>query len=71
MFVPDFLPEPARSYASYHPVLQVVEWMRSAYYEGYGEGVLDRRYVLEVAVGSTFLGLLLERATRGHLLALR
>ena len=70
-FVPDFLPEPVRSFASYQPVLQVVEWMRSAYYEGYGEGVLDRRYVLEVAVGSIFLGLLMERATRGHILALR
>ncbi len=71
LFVPDLLPEPVRSMAAYHPVLQVIEWMRSAYYEGYGEGVLDRRYVLEVAIGSTFLGLLLERATRGHVLALR
>ena len=71
LFVPDSLPEPLRSMAAYQPVLQVVEWMRSAYYEGYGEGVLDRRYVLEVAVGSIFLGLLLERATRGHVLALR
>lgn len=70
-YVPDFLPEPLRSIAAYHPVLQVVEWMRSAYYEGYGEGLLDRRYVLEVAIGSVFLGLLLERGTRGHLLALR
>ena len=71
LFVPDFLPEPVRSMAAYNPVLQVVEWMRSAYYEGYGEGVLDRRYVLEVAIGSIFLGLVLERATRGHVLALR
>jgi capsular polysaccharide transport system permease protein len=71
VFVPDFLPEPARSIASYHPVLQVVEWMRSAYYEGYGEGLLDRKYVLEVALGSIFLGLLVERGTRGHVLALR
>ena len=71
LFVPDSLPEPARSIAAYNPVLQVVEWMRSAYYEGYGEGVLDRRYVLGVSIGSIFFGLLFERATRGHLLALR
>ena len=71
LFVPDFLPEPARSIAAYNPVLQVVEWMRSAYFEGYGEGVLDRRYVLEVGIGATFLGLVLERGMRGHLLALR
>ena len=71
VFVPDFLPEPARSMAAYHPVLQVIEWTRSAYYEGYGEGVLDRRYVMGVAIGSAFIGLLLERGMRGHLLALR
>ncbi|ARN81088.1 ABC transporter permease [Methylocystis bryophila] len=71
IFVPDFLPEPMRTMASYHPVLQLVEWMRSAYYEGYGEGLLDRRYVLGVAIGSIFLGLVIERATRGHVLALR
>lgn len=71
VFVPDFLPEPARSIAAYNPVLQVVEWMRSAYYEGYGEGLLDRRYVLEVAIGAIFLGLVVERASRGHVLALR
>jgi capsular polysaccharide transport system permease protein len=71
LFVPDFLPEPVRTIASYNPILQLIEWMRSAYYEGYGEGLLDRRYVIEVAAGSIFLGLLIERGTRGHLLALR
>jgi len=71
VFVPDALPEPLRTWASYHPILQTIEWMRSAYYEGYGEGLLDRAYAIEVGVGSLFLGLVLERGTRGHLLALR
>jgi len=71
LFVPDMLPEPARTIISYHPVTQIIEWMRSAYYEGYGEALLDRGYVLKFGAAATFLGLLLERGARGHLLALR
>jgi capsular polysaccharide transport system permease protein len=70
-FVPDALPETFRSALAWHPVLQTVEWMRSAYYEGYGDLVLDRRYTIGVGIGAVFLGLLLERAMRGHLLAQR
>jgi len=70
-FVPDALPAFARDILAYNPLLQVIEWMRSAYYEGYGDLVLDRTYVLSVAVAMLFLGLLLERAMRGHLLAVR
>lgn len=69
--VPDALPEVARNALSYNPVLQVVEWMRSAYYEGYGDHILDRGYVIAFGIGAVFLGLLLERAMRGHLLARR
>ena len=70
-FIPDALPEPIRTILSYHPVLQCIEWMRSAYYEGYGEQVLDRGYVLKFGLVSIFLGLLIERGMRGHLLATR
>jgi capsular polysaccharide transport system permease protein len=48
-----------------------VEWTRSAYYDGYGSIVLDRSYVIGYALVAIFLGLLLERAMRGHLLARR
>jgi capsular polysaccharide transport system permease protein len=71
LFVPDTLPEPARTLISYQPVTQLVEWMRSAYYEGYGDALLDYGYVLKVSLGALFLGLILERGMRGHLLALR
>lgn len=70
-FVPDALPEVVRNALAWHPVLQTVEWMRSSYYEGYGGLVLDRRYTIGVGVGSVFLGLLLERAMRGYLLAFK
>lgn len=70
-FVPDSLPGVVRDMLAYHPVLQVIEWTRAAYYEGYGGLVLDRAYPIAVGIGSLFLGLLLERAMRGHLLAAR
>lgn len=71
LFVPDALPATLREILAYHPVLQIVEWTRSAYYEGYGGLVLDRTYVLGYASVTIFLGLLFERAMRGHLLAQR
>ncbi len=71
VFVPDALPAQIRDILAYQPALQVVEWTRSAYYEGYGSSVLDRGYVIGFGIVTVFLGLLLERAMRGHLLALR
>lgn len=71
VFVPDSLPAIIREPLSYQPVLQTTEWMRSAYYEGYGGLVLDRTYVIGFALTMVFLGLLIERLTRGHMLALR
>jgi capsular polysaccharide transport system permease protein len=71
LFVPDALPAVARDILAYNPILQAIEWMRSAYYEGYGAIVLDRTYALSFGVITLFLGLLLERAMRGHLLAVR
>jgi capsular polysaccharide transport system permease protein len=70
-FVPDALPTVLREVLAYQPVLQAIEWTRSAYYEGYGGLVLDRGYVIGVGLGAVFLGLVLERAMRGHLLAKR
>lgn len=70
-FVPDALPQVARRALAWLPVLQAIEWMRSAYYEGYGGLVLDRPYVVGFGLVTVFLGLLLERAMRGHVLAHR
>lgn len=71
IFVPDALPATLRDIIAYQPVLQVIEWMRSAYYEGYGDLVLNRPYPVAVGTCSLFLGLLLERMMRGHVLAVR
>lgn len=68
LFVPDALPEIVRTPLSYVPPLQGVEWMRSAYYEGYGSTVLDKPYLIAFAMVSLFLGLTSERLIRGKML---
>jgi capsular polysaccharide transport system permease protein len=68
LFVPDAMPEPARTYLSYVPMLQGIEWMRSAYYQGFGEGILDRGYLISFGIVSLFIGLALERLVRGKML---
>jgi capsular polysaccharide transport system permease protein len=69
ILVPDELPETARYWLSFNPALIGVEWMRSAFYEGYGLGeLLDKRYMLGFAVTTLFVGLLMERAMRGRIL---
>ena len=68
MFVPDALPEVARNALSYLPWVQGVEWMRSAYYDGYGSTFLDRPYLIAFAAVALFIGLSLERIARGKIL---
>jgi capsular polysaccharide transport system permease protein len=68
MFVPDALPVAVQKYLAYLPWLQGVEWMRSAYYEGYGSAIIDKSYLVSVGVGSLFLGLAIERLARGKLM---
>lgn len=68
VFVPDALPEAIRTPLSYLPTLQGVEWMRSAYYEGYGAAILDKTYLVSFAVVTLFVGLMLERLVRGKML---
>ncbi len=51
------------------PILVGVEWMRSAFYEGYGLGeLLDKQYLLGFAAVSIFIGLLMERTMRGSII---
>jgi capsular polysaccharide transport system permease protein len=67
-FVPSSLPPTLRYYLSFNPLLQIIEWLRSAYYEGYGLELLDRRYAVSFAMTLLFLGLLIERVFRGRYL---
>ena len=66
---PDALPESVQLALSYNPAFQCVAWMRSAYYEGYGDHFLSRIYLISWGVGGLFLGLLAERVFRGKILS--
>lgn len=67
-FVPSALPEILRYPLSFNPALHGIEWMRSAYYEGYSGNLLDKNYILGFGVVCLFLGLAVERLVRGRLL---
>ena len=69
VFNVDGLPAVARYWLSFNPVLQCVEWLRSAYYEGVGVEVLDKPYVIGFALTCTALGLGLERLVRGKIMS--
>lgn len=67
-FVPSALPAGIRYWLAFNPLLQTIEWMRSAYFEGYGAGMLDKAYAVEVPIVMLFLGLIIERTFRGRFL---
>ncbi|OEC99629.1 ABC transporter permease [Rhizobium sp. YK2] len=68
LFVAPNLPDQIAIPLSYNPVLQCVEWMRVAFYEGYSDRLLNREYVLSFALGALFVGLTSERLSRRILL---
>ena len=68
-FVPEALPVSIRYYLAFNPILQVIEWMRSAYYDGYGQ-LLDKEYAVSYAVILIVSGLIIERFYRGRFLIL-
>lgn len=61
----EHLPAQLRDYAALNPVAQLVEWMRSAYYDGYGADIINKPYVLLFCSGCLVLALTLDRFLRG------
>ncbi|WP_256371999.1 ABC transporter permease [Ensifer sp. NM-2] len=66
--VPSSMPTAMRELVWYNPLLHAIEWIRSAYYEGYGDEMLSKAYFLSLGTIFLFLGLLGERFMRGKLL---
>jgi capsular polysaccharide transport system permease protein len=64
LFVPELVPEKIRDWLVWNPVLHMIEWFRSGYYENYGRQTLDRGYLLVVGLCALSIGLTAERATR-------
>ncbi|WEX10245.1 ABC transporter permease [Chelativorans sp. AA-79] len=65
-YVPSALPTRVIDWISWNPVLHAVEWLRSGYYVNYDTRVLDKTYILAVALCLTFAGLAGERLTRSR-----
>jgi len=62
-------PEQVLYACSWNPVFHAVEWIRTAYYLGYPDQFLDKKYMIGWALGSVAVGLLLERILRPQVLA--
>lgn len=69
-YVVDTQPAIVRYYLSFNPLLQDIQWMRSAYYDGYGPE-LDKVYAVSCAVVLLFASLVIERLFRGRFLIMR
>jgi len=67
-FIPTSLHEDIQFYLWFNPLLHSVEWLRSAYYDGYGYGMLNQEYLIGFATILIFIGMLIDRFIRGRLL---
>lgn len=68
LFLPSTLTDKTQYYLSFNPLLHSVEWLRSAYYEGYSYGLLSREYLLWFSSILLAIGLVSERLLRGYIL---
>jgi capsular polysaccharide transport system permease protein len=71
-FVPvSFAPTWAQDLLWFNPLLHCVEWLRSAYYDSFGESLLSRTYLIGYSTVTLASALVLERGLRGLLLIQR
>jgi capsular polysaccharide transport system permease protein len=68
-FVPTSLSESVQNILWFNPLLHCVEWLRSAYYDDYGYGMLSRSYLIGFSTVLVVFGLVVERLVRGRMLA--
>lgn len=68
MFVASNLPDKLAVPLSYNPVLECVEWMRTAYYETYSDRLVSEQYIIAFGLVTLCLGLTAERFFRRRML---
>ncbi|WP_245459352.1 MULTISPECIES: capsular biosynthesis protein [unclassified Rhizobium] len=68
LFVTSAFPDPIAIPMSYNPLVQSVEWMRTAYFETYSDRLVDKEYLVGFGMISLLCGLLLERVARRRML---
>jgi capsular polysaccharide transport system permease protein len=68
LFVTPNLPDQIAIPMSYNPLVQCVEWMRTAYFDTYSDRLLDKEYLLTVASTCLVVGLLAEKYSKRMML---
>lgn len=68
LFVVSELPDAIAGPLAWNPVLHGVEWMRTAYYEGYSDKWLNKSYLIGFGLGALCTGLAAERLLRRRML---
>ncbi len=63
-YAPAMMPDWVRQILVWNPVLQAIDWFRSACFAGYQPHWLDRTYLAAVAIATLLAGFALERAMR-------
>ena len=63
-YIPANLPPEAVNIIRWNPVLHAVEWMREGWYPNYDSAVLNKNYVLGVALVLILIGMVGERLYR-------
>lgn len=63
-FVANYLPDQITDYLVWNPLLHGVEWIRTAYYDGYSDKLLNKPYLIGFGLTSLCIGLFAERALR-------
>ena len=62
--LPSMLPQSIQYWMTWNPLFHSVEWLRSAYYDGYGNALLDKNYLVGFAMINLFIGVVSERFVR-------
>ncbi|SCB50950.1 ABC transporter permease [Rhizobium lusitanum] len=68
LFVANQLPSSLAVPLSYSPLIQSVEWMRTAYFENYSDSLVNRGYLVIFGLTCLLLGLGLERLFRRRIM---
>ena len=67
-FVPDQVPQPFRTYMLYNPIMHILMWFRSGFYQHFKAASLDIPYVVTVSFLTLAVGLAAMRVARQKVL---
>jgi len=63
-YIPEEMPRAMIDIIKWNPLLHIIAWIRTGFYETYPTFILDRSFAVTVAIGTLLFGLTLDRAAR-------